>query len=146
MGAGRGGAGLQRVCPKGGLGPPPQPSHLRALPSGASGTALKLCRWKAGLTTLTFLFETAKLTMAEGMHCKERVGERPAGRSAGPEACPLCPVVSLKAGGVWVFKNNSSGNSFNCSDDGKAPEGEDCPSQTRLEQISFLSPETSAAC
>ena len=78
--------------------------------------------------------------MAEGMHCKERVGERPTGRSvsrkpAGPEVCPLCPVVSLKAGGAWVFQNNSSGNSFNCSDDGKAPKGEDCPSQMRLEQM-----------
>lgn len=58
MGAGR------RGCPKGSLGP----SLQHTLQFGASGAALKLCRRKAGLTALTFLLETAKLTMAEGMH------------------------------------------------------------------------------
>lgn len=46
--------------------PGPVPQHT--LQFGASGAALKLCRQKAGLTALTFLLETAKLTMAEGMH------------------------------------------------------------------------------
>lgn len=57
MGAGR------RGVPQGQPGPVPQ----HTLQFGASG-ALKLCRQKAGLTALTFLLETAKLTMAEGMH------------------------------------------------------------------------------
>lgn len=49
-----------------------------------------------GLTALTFLLETAKLTMAEGMHCKEsRAGEHPAGHGFNPS-----PAVTAMPDGI----------------------------------------------